>query len=235
MKKKKVAPIMRRLKLGRRIVLKEPVSSISHLIGAVVAVFALVILFKFYENPFNNQFMWAFVIYVVAMLAVFLASAVYHGLPSTIQGKKRLNRLDHAMIYVFIAGSFVPIFAVATPKHVGIPILTAVFLIAAAGITIELKGLSKSRKWGSLVYVAMGWVAVFGMPSLSRTLSNDALYGIGLGGFMYTLGAVIYAFKWPNPFPRVFGFHEIFHLFVLAGSAFHFWVIWTKILPLVSG
>jgi hemolysin III len=220
------APIMHRISLGSRFIIKEPVSALSHFMGALGALIALCALFFLDTSYLSPLSLFSYGVYGLSMFAVFLASALYHGVPATIDRIKFLNRLDHAMIYLFIAGTYYPIFLLSTPLSVGGPIVATVTAMAAFGIFYEFFGKGKSRKVGAFLYVVMGWVSVFGIKSLLTTLSEQGVSFLIGGGVLYTIGAVCYALKRPNPFPRVFGFHEIFHFFVLAGSLCHFLLVW---------
>ena len=227
---------MRRLRLGKRIRIKEPVSAISHFLGALGALIAVVALIVLPRPEMSWIHFGAFVFYGLSMFAVYMASALYHGLQLNIAGEKRMNRIDHSMIYVFIAGSYAPIFLVATPMSVAVPLLSLVFVVGVYGIfseySIWIKSRPNSRKWGAVTYVVMGWLGVLGVNSMLKVLPASGVGLIALGGVLYTVGAVIYALKRPNPLPRTFGFHELFHLFILAGSICHFWAIWRNVMPL---
>ena len=231
-KTRQIHPIMFRLPITPGLVLKEPVSAVSHFLGACGALVALSSLaFMPVSNMTALQFA-SFIGYCLSMFAVFMASALYHGYPASLSLHKLLNKLDHAMIYVFIAGSYVPIFLVGTPNSTGIPVVAAVTAIGAVGVCLEFFRKPKNRILGSLTYLLMGWVGIFGFGALLSSLPSHAVWLIAIGGVLYSIGAVFYAIKRPNPCPRVFGFHEIFHLFVLAGSICHFWVVWFVILPM---
>jgi hemolysin III len=223
-------PIMKRLPIGRRWVITEPASALSHLIGACGAGAALVSLLFYPTERMGGIHLTAFIIYTVSMIAVFLASAAYHGLPTNRKKRRILNKIDHAMIYFFIVGSYVPVFLIAAPPAIGIPIVVAVSLIGTIGAILEFSKRPKNRFWGALIYVLMGWIGIFGMHSLSQVLPGSVTWIIA-GGALYTVGAILYAMRRPNPLPQVLGAHEIFHVLVLAGCLCHFNVIWFMILP----
>ncbi len=228
--KRKISPIMHRWRVGP-FTIKEPLSALSHFAGAVVALGAFLSLFAFPQGNATNAQLAAFAVYSLSMFAVFMASTLCHGVPASMKWQHFFNRLDHAMIFTFIAGSYFPVFLVGTPPNVGIPIVIAVSLIGVVGILLEFFGPRKTRKWGTLAFVAMGWVGVTGFSSLLENLPGRSPWLIAAGGVIYTLGALIFVFKRPDPFPRVFGYHEIFHIFVLGGCALHFWAIWFELLP----
>jgi hemolysin III len=231
-KGRKKHPIMHKIKVGNRFVLKEPVSTLSHFAGALVAVVAFVSLFFLPKNDMKTFHFIGFLLYFTAMFGVFMASAVYHGYPANIRWQKFLNRVDHAMIYIFIAGTYVPIFLVGAPPATGIPIVLIVSLCAMFGTYLEVFAKKKNKKLGAAMYVLMGWIAVFGLKALFATLPERAVQLIFVGGVLYTVGALFYALKAPNFFPRILGFHELFHFFVLAGALCHFWSIWFYIMPI---
>ena len=152
---------------------------------------------------------------------------VYHLLHVSDETRKVLRRVDHTMIFLLIAGSYTPYCMIPLKATYGQAILIIVWSIAVAGLLVKLFWMHAPRWLSTALYVFMGWIAVSAIFPLAKELSQDGLYGLFAGGIFYTVGAVIYAIKRPDPFPPHFGFHEIWHLFVLAGTASHFYSIAT--------
>jgi hemolysin III len=165
----------------------------------------------------------AAVIYVVALAAMFGASALYHRYPFRSAGRRAwARRLDHSTIFIFIAGTNTPFallrFTGATPTIV----LAAVWGGTVLGLILNLAWIDAPKWLTALAYLSVGWVAVVAAPQLFSHVGVTGSVLILVGGALYTLGAVIYAFRWPNPFPATFGFHELFHVLVVAAAVTQF-------------
>ncbi len=157
------------------------------------------------------------------MILLFSASAAYHLLRATPGTERLLRRIDHAAIYLLIAGTYTPVCVSVLPGALGVTLLVAVWALAAVGVAAKAFFFDRIPSWVSTVlYVAMGWLAVVAVVPLVKALPAEGIAWLAAGGFLYTLGAVIYAVKRPDPFPGVFGSHEIWHLFVSGGAAAHF-------------
>jgi len=165
----------------------------------------------------------AALIYVVALAAMFGASALYHRYPFRSAGRRAwARRLDHSTIFIFIAGTNTPFallrFTGATPTIV----LAAVWGGTALGLVLNLAWIDAPKWLTALAYLSVGWVAVIAAPQLFSHVGVAGSVLIIVGGALYTLGALIYAFRWPNPFPATLGFHEVFHLLVVAAAVTQF-------------
>jgi len=165
----------------------------------------------------------AALIYVVALAAMFGASALYHRYPFRSAGRRAwARRLDHSTIFIFIAGTNTPFallrFTGATPTIV----LAAVWGGTALGLVLNLAWIDAPKWLTALAYLSVGWVAVIAAPQLFSHVGVAGSVLILVGGALYTLGALIYAFRWPNPFPATLGFHEVFHLLVVAAAVTQF-------------
>jgi hemolysin III len=162
-------------------------------------------------------------VYAAALAAMFGASALYHRFPWQ-SAARRLwaRRLDHSMIFVFIAGTYTPFALLAFDGVTRWLVLVTVWTGAALGLALGLAWLDSPRWVSALAYVAVGWVGIIAAPQLVSGLGVADLVLVLVGGGLYMLGAGIYAARWPNPFPRTFGFHEIFHLLVVAAAATQF-------------
>lgn len=168
----------------------------------------------------------AALVYAATLVALFAVSATYHTPMWPLNVRAWMRRADHSMIYVLIAGSYTPVCLTVLPAHIGIPLLWAVWIYAAAGIT-KVFAWPTSPRWLNVVsYIVLGW---FVAPYLGATYAGFGLTGFVLlaaGGFAYTVGAVIYARRWPNPVPTVFGYHEVFHVFVIGAATCHYAAMW---------
>jgi hemolysin III len=160
-------------------------------------------------------------IFAVAVSALFGVSALYHRITWRPAARRWMRRLDHSMIFVLIAGTYTPVGLLVLRSGLGAAVLWVVWGGAVAGIVVKLTW-AKAPRWLSVaIYLALGWVVVVAMPSLA---SHLGLLGVGLllgGGLAYSVGALIYARRRPDPVPAVFGYHEIFHVLVIVGVMAH--------------
>lgn len=161
-------------------------------------------------------------VYAVALAAMFGASALYHRFPwRSAAARLRARRLDHAMIFVFIAGTYTPFALLGFAGWVQIAVLVAVWTGAAMGLALNLLWIDAPRFVSAVAYLAVGWVGVIAVPDLFGVgVATGVLVVVGAG--LYTLGALTYAMTWPNPFPATLGFHEIFHMLVVAAAVTQF-------------
>jgi hemolysin III len=165
-------------------------------------------------------------IYCATVTLLFGTSALYHRLDWSARGRAVMKRLDHAMIFVFIAGTYTPIAVLALPTGPMIGVLVAVWAGAFVGVGLQLLWLGAPRWLSAPCYIALGWVAVFVMPDLLHNTGIAAFVLIVAGGVVYTLGALVYATKRPNPFPGTFGFHEVFHACTLVAAICQYVAVW---------
>jgi hemolysin III len=170
-------------------------------------------------------------IYAASISALFGVSALYHRVTWTTAARRRMRRLDHAMIFLLIAGTYTPVGLLVLHGTLATVVLAVVWGGAVAGIVLELAWASAPRWLGGTVYLALGWVAVVAMPQLFARLGMTGGLLIVAGGLVYSAGAAVYALRRPDPVPVVFGYHEVFHLLVIAGVAAHFLAISLYVLP----
>lgn len=167
-------------------------------------------------------------VYVTTVLGLFGVSAVYHRITwRSVRARTRMRRLDHAMIFLLIAGTYTPIAVLALPRPTGTWVLTVVWCGALAGVVLKLAWPNAPRWIGVPLYIALGWVALFVLDGLYRHAGLDVVALLVGGGLLYTMGALFYATRWPDPWPKTFGYHEFFHAAVTAAALCHHAAIWT--------
>lgn len=168
-------------------------------------------------------------VYVGSLLAVFGTSAAYHRLAHSIRARTIMQRLDHSMIYLLIAGTYVPICLLALPPAWGIPLLSVVGGLGLLGIVIKLAAF-RSLSWlGYALYPIMGWCAVVATPALGAHLSGLQIALVVAGGLAYTIGFPVLLLRRPDPWPSVFGYHEVWHGFTVLAAALHFGAVTTLV------
>ncbi|WP_405388907.1 hemolysin III family protein [Streptomyces sp. NBC_01102] len=161
-------------------------------------------------------------VYILSACLLFGVSAVYHRGTWGPVGEAVLRRLDHANIFLIIAGTYTPLTMLLLPESTGQPLMWAVWGAAAAGIAFRVFWVGAPRWLYTPCYIAMGWAAVFFLPDFMRTGGIAVLVLVVVGGLLYSAGGVIYGIKRPNPSPRWFGFHEVFHSLTLAAFIVHY-------------
>jgi len=161
-------------------------------------------------------------IYSVTLLLLFGTSAAYHRLAQSERARTIMQRLDHSMIYLLIAGTYVPLCLVAMPPGWGIPMLVIVGSLAALGMVLKLAFFHGARYVSYSLYIVMGWVAIIAAPVLVDSLTTLQLGLILAGGVAYTIGFPVLLVRRPNPWPTTFGYHEIWHLLTVIAAGLHF-------------
>ena len=202
----------------------------SHALAAVGAL-ALTITFCVLSRSDPPRLL-SLLIYGLSMIELYAVSALYHIGRWSLKTRRVLRALDHANIFILIAGTYTPLCFNVLGGWVRVALLATIWTLAAAGIVVALFAERVPRRVNTILYIGMGWVAIFALPAFLSRLPWAFVATLLLGGVLYTIGAVIYAQRRPNPFPRVFGFHEIFHLFVIAGSIAFAAAIWIWALPI---
>ncbi|MDP1819590.1 MAG: hemolysin III family protein [Acidimicrobiales bacterium] len=161
-------------------------------------------------------------VYAVALVALFGVSGSYHRGRWSQAARSRMQKLDHATIFVMIAGSYTPLCLVAMQGWVAPLMLVLAWAGAVLGAVLAFTGGRRSRIARGSLYIALGWAALIAAPQLVRNLSGAELALIAIGGLLFTVGATFLATNWPDPFPRVFGYHEVWHVLVVAAVVCHF-------------
>lgn len=208
---------------------REPFCGLSHLVGAILAIAGtMLLLVVSYGKPWQ---MVSFAIYGSTLIALYSSSALYHSLYVSEDQQSRLQQLDYACIFLLIAGTYTPVCLVTLHGAIGWSLLAAEYAVGIVGMLVVLlwKG---APDWLRLVfYLVMGWLVVPTLPRLEHALSPTAMAWLVAGGVTYTVGAAVYAARRPNLIPGKFGYHDLWHVFVLGGSACHF----VMMLNLVAG
>jgi len=199
----------------RRIHFREPVNGLPHLVAAVLAAIGLIQLLILGHGNLPKQI--TLLIYGVSLILMFSASATYHLVQASPPWMRFLRKMDHSAIYLLIAGTYTPICFHFFEGFYRWGILCLVWGMAVAGIIVKLVTLRAPRWLTAAIYLAMGWLAVIGTQEMLREIPVGAVVWILLGGGFFTVGAVIYILKKPNFLPGRFGFHELWHVFVILG------------------
>ncbi|NLV15889.1 MAG: hemolysin III family protein [Syntrophomonadaceae bacterium] len=211
--------------------LRDPVNGLTHLVGVVLSVVGAVFLIYAAAQHAQAGYVVAASIFGASLLLLYTASTLYHLLPLSDRGTAILRRVDHMMIFVLIAGTYTPLCLITLAGKWGWILLWTIWGLAAVGVAMKLFWFNAPRWFSTLFYVLMGAIVVAFLPLLSGLLSPAAVAWIAGGGILYIIGAIIYATKLPIlNCSRWFGFHEVFHLFVLGGSFCHFWFIYNYVL-----
>ncbi len=164
-------------------------------------------------------------IFAVSLVGLFGVSAIYHTGNWAPHVRARLQRMDHAMIFVLIAGSYTPITLLALQPAWGISLLAIVWTVAVIGVTLALARFRALHRAGGYLYIGMGWIVVIALPAVVTSLDSTELALLFAGGVLYTLGAIGLRLQRPNPRPLVFGYHEVWHAMTVAAAACHFTLV----------
>jgi hemolysin III len=199
--------------------LREPFNAGSHLAGFLLALGGAWYLMQTAQDRTQRV---AFAIYGGTLVLLYAASTVYHGVRLGEVGLRRLRTLDHIAIYFLIAGTYTPVALVTLRDAGGLPLLGAAWAIAALGIPFKIRWLDAPVWISTATYLGMGYLALAAVVPIGRSVGMAGLGWLVAGGLAYTVGAVIFTRQRPDPLPERFGYHGIWHLLVLAGSACHF-------------
>lgn len=203
---------------------KDPVSGFSHLFGAMLSIAALAVLVTLSAYNATVWHVVSFSIYGASMILLYLASAAYHIFNLGEKGTRILKKVDHTMIFMMIAGTYTPFCLIPLRGGWGWSIFGVVWGLAILGIFFKLFFIYAPRWLSTAIYIVMGWISIIAIYPIVMNIPAGGVAWLVGGGLMYTVGAVIYAKKKPN-FSKNFGFHELWHFFVLGGSFCHFMVM----------
>jgi hemolysin III len=174
---------------------------------------------------------WTALVYAIGVSAMLGASTLLHRGKWTAEQDRVFTKLDHTGIYLLIAGTYTPISLIALSGAIRVIVFSAVWLGALVGTVLEWAWERPPRGWVTANYIALGWVALIALPQLWTSLGVAGFLLVFLGGISYTVGAVIHAARRPDPWPATFGYHEVFHVFVLVAMLLHFAAIAFVVLP----
>ncbi len=206
--------------------LREPVSGLAHAAGALLSVAALTVMVVMAVHYKTTWHVVSYSIFGTSLILLYTASSFYHLLPFGEHGVKIMQEVDHTMIYVLIAGTYTPFCLVTLRGPWGWSMFGIIWGLAVAGIVTKFAWKTAPRIFRVIFYLVMGWLAIILIFPLYKVAPEGTIQWLMTGGFFYSIGAIFYTTKWPNPIPKVFGFHEIWHLFVMGGSFSHFWAIY---------
>ncbi len=220
---------MKRVTLGK---MQNPIRGFLHGAAAAAAVVGLFILLSRAQG--SGPAITGTLIFGSALLIMYTVSAMYHSIPWGEQWKARLQRVDHSMIFLVVAGTFTPIAIAALDGAWLVVALSVIWAIALAGILLKAL-LPNVKTWLSLtLQMLMGWSLLVWIPAINTQLGTAAVVLIGIGGLCYSVGVIIFTTKRPKLFPRSFSYHELFHVLVITGSTLHFLVIFWYAIPSTS-
>jgi hemolysin III len=202
---------------------REPVNGLTHLGAALIAVIGLIYLLVRGQGDLSK--MVALLIYGASLVLMFSASAAYHLVKGQPQVVHTLRILDHTAIYLLIAGTYTPICVIFFTGSWRWGFLAVIWSIAVIGIITKIFIVRAPRWISAVLYLLMGWLSIFGIQEMLRTIPTGGLLWLAAGGLLYTIGAIVYILKWPDFVPGVFGFHEVWHIFVILGAFSHFILI----------
>lgn len=215
--------------LGR---MQNPVRGFLHGTAAVAALIGTVYLVS--RTSGDRAALIGSLVFGFALLVMYTVSTLYHSVPWSADWKRRLQRVDHSMIYLVVAGTFTPIAVGGLSGAAVWWCLGLVWGIAIVGITLKLALPSVSTGLSVTLQLGMGWTIIFWLPQIWSTLGPGAIVYIGVGGLLYTVGTVIFMTKRPKLFPRTFSYHELFHVFVVLASVSHFLAVALYAMPVGS-
>lgn len=205
--------------------LREPVSGLTHLAGAILSIIGTVFLIVYAASKGAPINIASVSIFGASLILLYTASSLYHLLSVSKKAILVLRKLDHMMIYVLIAGTYTPICLVGLREKLGLGLLIGIWFLAVLGIVLKIVWFNAPRWIYTSFYLVMGWLAVIAIVPLIKIVPLAGIWLLVGGGISYTVGAVIYGAKWPLRKSNIFGFHEIFHIFVMLGSLSHYFFV----------
>jgi hemolysin III len=199
---------------------REPVSGLTHLVAALGAALGLVVLLVVGRGQVTKEI--SFLIYGLSLIVMFSASAIYHLVFRGTKVTAILRKVDHSAIYILIAGTYTPICLSFFDGFWRWGILTIIWVMALIGVVVKVFVINAPRWATAGIYLVMGWFSIIAVNEIVRTMPGGAIFWLVIGGLFFSLGAVIYTLKKPDPRPGIFGFHEIWHIFVILGCLSHY-------------
>ncbi len=220
--------------MNKTLKLKDPGSAITHFIGIIMSLISAIFLISRAYKYYDLVHIISLAIFSLSLLLLYTASTLYHTFDLSDKININLRKFDHMMIYCLIAGTYTPICVTILKGPVGYSMLAIIWIMAIIGMSISFF-VSNPKKWVSaIIYIVMGWTCIIAIKPIYQVLSTQGFIWLLLGGVFYTVGGIIYALKLPifNKLHPNFGNHEIFHIFVLIGSACHIIFMEVSIVPI---
>ncbi|WAA09054.1 PAQR family membrane homeostasis protein TrhA [Fervidibacillus albus] len=203
--------------------IREPINGFTHLAGAIFAFIALLaMVIRTTADNGSSIAVFSVIVFGISMILLYSASATYHMVIAKERVITFLRRLDHSMIFVLIAGTYAPFCLISLQGFQGWFLFSIISFLAIAGVVFKMVWFHCPRWISTAIYLAMGWMVIFFISPLSKTLESGGMVLLILGGIFYTIGGIIYGFKPKFLEFNYFGYHEIFHIFILFGSFCHF-------------
>lgn len=196
-------------------------SALTHGIGAILAAAATGVLITLSAFA-GARAIVSYAIFGATLIGLYTASTLYHCIPAKPGGRRALRTVDHIMIYMLIAGTYTPICLVQLRGAWGWAIFGVIWGLAVVGSLVKLFWLQAPRWVAATAYIGMGWMIIVAIYPMLQVMSTRSIIWLGLGGVFYTVGGVLYAKRWPGKERKFFGFHEVFHLFIMLGSICHY-------------
>ena len=203
--------------------IEEHLHAISHGIGALLSVVALILMWQLSVQANDNWRLFSSIVYGGSLILLYSSSTLYHSI-HRIEIKRRLRQLDHAAIFILIAGTYTPFTLINLRDSWGLPLFTLIWVVALAGVVIELATKLKYKKLSLALYLGMGWLVIIAIQPMLNNVATGGLLLLLAGGLSYSFGVIFYAWK------KLFLHHAIWHLFVLAGSILHFLSVYYYVL-----
>jgi len=207
--------------------LREPINALTHLVAAGISFIGFFVLLFFGWGDISKVV--TFLIYGISLILLFLASGIYHSVISQDSTLLKLRKFDHSAIYLLIAGTYTPICIHFFSGFWQYGMVALIWGLAIIGVLVKIFIINSPRWITAGIYLMMGWLAIIGVQEIIRTMPIPAIFWLVIGGLMYTIGALIYITKKLDIKPGVFGFHEVWHVFVILGAFSHFFVIFRYI------
>ncbi|MPW25078.1 hemolysin III family protein [Alkalibaculum sp. M08DMB] len=205
--------------------MREPVNSITHLVGVILSLFGFILLIFSSISTFSIANIISSIIFSFGLVGLYTASTVYHWKIASDEKLEFLRKIDHIMIYILIAATYTPIGLIPLKGAIGYSLLTIVWTLTVIGIILKVFWMNAPRWICTGFYLLLGWISVFFIYPMTKALPPIAITLLVVGGIMYSIGAIIYGKKPEKLKIGKFKFHEIFHIFILLGSFFHFVMI----------
>jgi len=215
--------------------IKDPVSGLSHLLGLILSIIGTIFLIYFAYKQNDPIKIFSFFVFGLSMIFLYGSSTIYHLFGHSPEEVDIFRKIDHAMIYILIAGTYTPFCLIALKGSLGLWSTIIIWALAMLGIgTVFFKSFwEKTPRWfATFLYVLMGWLSIIIIYPLFKATGIETVLLLLIGGIFYNIGAIIYAIKKPN-IHKYFGFHELFHIFVLLGTAIHFYCIYNYLTFLI--